>query len=93
MGEFGICDRRFFLKHNSDGVRTHHIHIYKTDSLQIPRHLAFRDYMISHPELAREYSNLRPELAAKYPQNIDKYINGKDKFIKLIDRKVALLKP
>ena len=89
MGEFGISDRRFFLKHNSDGVRTHHIHIYKADSPQIPRHLAFRDYMISHPESAREYNNLKRELAAKYPQNIDKYMDGKDGFIKLMDRKAA----
>ena len=89
MGEFGISDRRFFLKYNSDGERTHHIHIYKADSPQIPRHLAFRDYMISHPELAREYSNLKRELAAKYPLDIDKYMDGKDGFIKLIEREAA----
>ena len=89
MGELGISDRRFFLKYNSDGVRSHHIHIYKADSPQIPRHLAFRDYMISHPKLAREYSNLKRELAAKYPLDIDKYMNGKDEFIKLIERKAV----
>ena len=89
MGEFGIRDRQFFIKYNFDGVRTHHIHIYKADSPQIPRHLAFRDYMISHPKLAREYSNLKRELAAKYPLDIDKYMNGKDRFIKLIERKAV----
>ena len=89
MGEFGIRDRRYFIKYDLDGERTHHIHIFKTGSLQVERHLAFRDYMRSHPELAREYSNLKRELAAKYPQNIDKYIDGKDGFIKLMDRKAA----
>ena len=89
MGEFGIRDRRFFIKYNYDGVRTYHIHIYKADSPQIPRHLAFRDYMRSHPESAREYSNFKRDLAVKYPQNIDKYMDGKNGFIKLIDRKAA----
>ncbi len=89
MGEFGISDRRYFRKHNLDGVRTHHIHVFKAGSSQVKRHLAFRDYMISHPESAREYSNLKRELAAKYPENIDKYMDGKDGFIKLMDRHAA----
>ena len=89
MGEFGIRNRRYFRKYNSDGVRIHHIHSFKAGSPQVERHLAFRDYMISHPEAAREYSNLKRQLAAKYSQNIDKYMDGKDGFIKLMDRKAA----
>ena len=86
MGEFGIRERQFFVKYDLDGVRTHHIHIYKAGSPQVARHIAFRDYMRFHPESAQEYSSLKRELAAKYPQNIDKYMDGKDGFIKLIDR-------
>ena len=89
MGEFGIRDRRYFIKYNLDGERTHHLHMFKADSPQVSRHLAFRDYMRSHPESAREYSNLKRELAAKYPQNIDRYMDGKDGFIELMDRKAA----
>ena len=89
MGEFGIRDRRYFIKYDSDGQRTHHIHIFKAGSPQVERHLAFRDYMRFHPESAKEYSSLKQHLAAKYPQDIDRYMDGKDEFIKLMDRKAA----
>ncbi len=87
MGEFGIIDRRFFRKDNHKGIRTHHVHIFEFGSKQIERHLAFRDYMIAHPEEAQQYSQLKRELAKKYPTNIQKYMDGKDSFVKAIDKK------
>jgi GrpB-like predicted nucleotidyltransferase (UPF0157 family) len=89
MGEFGITDRRFFRKDNHDGIRTHHIHTFEVGSPQIERHLAFRDYLNSHPEAAHEYSQLKQQLAQKYPDDIQSYLDGKDGFIREIDRKAA----
>ncbi|MBD2571344.1 GrpB family protein [Anabaena lutea] len=89
MGEYGICDRRYFRKHNDAGMRTHHIHAFSVGSMQIERHLAFRDYMIAHSEDAQKYSDLKRELAKKYPDNIESYMDGKDCFIQEIDRKAA----
>ena len=89
MGEFGIRERRYFIKYDSDDQRTHHIHIFKAGSPQVERHLAFRDYMRYHSESAKEYSSLKQQLAAKHPQDIDKYMDGKDEFIKLIDCQAA----
>jgi GrpB-like predicted nucleotidyltransferase (UPF0157 family) len=89
MGEFGIKDRRFFRKDNAAGIRTHHIHVFEVDSAQIDRHLAFRDYLNTHPEAAQEYSQLKQELAHKYPNDIQGYMDGKDGFIKEIDRQAA----
>jgi GrpB-like predicted nucleotidyltransferase (UPF0157 family) len=89
MGEFGIAGRRFFRKDNHDGIRTHHIHTFEVGSPQIDRHLAFRDYLKSHPEAAHEYSQLKQQLARKYPDDIQSYIDGKDGFIREIDRKAA----
>ncbi|MBD2294295.1 GrpB family protein [Anabaena sphaerica FACHB-251] len=51
------------------------------------RQLAFRDYMIAHSENAQKYSDLKRELAKKYPDNIESYMDGKDWLI--IDRKAA----
>jgi GrpB-like predicted nucleotidyltransferase (UPF0157 family) len=90
MGEFGIEDRRFFRKDNHEGIRTHHIHIFEVNSAQVKRHLAFRDYMITHPEAAQEYSNLKQKLAIKYPNDIAEYQSGKAEFIKEIDRQASL---
>ena len=89
MGEFGITRRRYFRKNNQEGIRTHHIHIFDVNSKEVERHLAFRDYMISHPEDAHKYSELKRSLAQKYPTDIDSYMNGKDSFIKEIDRKAG----
>lgn len=89
MGEFGISGRRYFRKDNQEGVRTHHIHTFKVGSEQVKRHLAFRDYMIAHPEDAQRYSELKRRLAKEYPTNIDGYIDGKDGFIKEIDEKAS----
>lgn len=89
MGEHGIVGRRFFRKDNSEGIRTHHIHIFQTESPQIDRHLAFRDYLRSHPETALEYSELKQRLAQKYPHDIESYMDGKAEFISQIDKKAA----
>ena len=89
MGEFGISGRRFFRKANEAGIRTHHLHGFEVNSAQIERHLAFRDYMITHSEAAQEYSELKRKLAKKYPDNIQGYMDGKDGFIKAMDRKAA----
>lgn len=89
MGEFGIEGRRFFLKDNLAGIRTHHVHVFEADSSQITRHLAFRDYLDTHLEDAESYSILKRSLADKYPNDIERYMDGKHDLIQEIDRKAA----
>jgi GrpB-like predicted nucleotidyltransferase (UPF0157 family) len=89
MGEFGIKDRRFFLKDNLAGIRTHHIHVFEVDSAQAIRHLTFRSYLNSHLEDAQAYSTLKQSLANKYPSDIEAYMDGKSGFIQEIDRQAA----
>jgi len=89
MGEFGIPGRRFFRKDNEAGIRTHHIHVFEVNSAQVERHLAFHDYIKIHAEDAQKYSELKQELAKKYPNNIEGYMDGKDGFIKEIDKKAV----
>jgi GrpB-like predicted nucleotidyltransferase (UPF0157 family) len=81
-GEFGIPGRRYFRKNDVSGERTHQVHAFEVESLEIKRHLAFRDYMIAHPEVAQMYSELKLRLARKYPNDIEGYMDGKDSFIK-----------
>jgi len=89
MGEYGIPGRRYFRKDNQEGIRTHNIHAFEAGSAEVERHLAFRDYMIAHPVDAQRYSELKRKLAEKHPQSMDGYMDGKDGFIKEIDRKAA----
>ena len=89
MGEFGILGRRYFRKDEASGTRTHQIHTFETGSPEIARHLAFRDYMIAHPEEAQKYSNLKRRLALEYPYSMDDYMDGKDGFIKEMETRAA----
>ena len=89
MGEYGIPGRRYFRKDNQEGIRTHHIHAFEASSAEVERHLAFRDYMIAHPGDAQRYSELKRKLAEENPQSTDGYIDGKDGFIKEMDRRAA----
>ena len=84
LGEYGIPERRFFQKGRRR--RTHHVHIFEKGSPQIKRHIDFRDYLISHPKIAKEYSLLKEKLAKKHRYDIDKYQEGKDSFIKKIGK-------
>jgi GrpB-like predicted nucleotidyltransferase (UPF0157 family) len=89
MGEYGIPGRRYFRKDDGAGVRTHQVHVFEAGSAEVVRHLAFRDYMLAHPSDAQEYSELKRRLAEEHPQDMDGYMDGKDGFIKEMDRRAA----
>lgn len=86
-GELGIPGRRYFSRESPVDVRTHHIHAFQSGDHNIERHLAFKEYMIAHPEDARSYSELKKRLAKKYPRDIDSYIAGKEKFVDEMESK------
>lgn len=59
------------------------MHVFaQGDEVNITRHLAFRDYLKTHPEVKNEYAVLKLRLAEKYPYDIDAYCDGKDAFVK-----------
>ncbi len=80
-GEFGIPGRRYFRRDDEHGERTHQAHAF-ADGSQVKRHLAFRDYLIAHPGVARDYVELKQRLAAEFPNDGTAYWAGKDSFIK-----------
>jgi GrpB-like predicted nucleotidyltransferase (UPF0157 family) len=50
-------------------------------SISLRNHLALRDYLRSHPDMAKLYGDLKKKLAAQYPDDIDSYIKYKTPFI------------
>lgn len=86
MGAYGIDGRRYFRKVNTSGRRTHHLHIFEKGSDNIERHLAFRDYLTTHPEKEAEYSELKASLTFGGATSWDAYLDGKDPFIKATER-------
>lgn len=81
-GEFGIPGRRYFRRDDEHRVRTHQVHAFGLGSEDAVRHLAFRDYMIAHPQIAQSYGGLKQQLAERFPGDIEAYMDGKDRFVK-----------
>ncbi|MFF2889323.1 GrpB family protein [Paenibacillus sp. NPDC057967] len=86
MGELGMKGRRYFRKGGDH--RTHQVHIFQEDNLvDTTRHLAVRDYLRMHPDEAHLYGGLKESLAVRFPRDIEAYMNGKDAFVKELERK------
>jgi GrpB-like predicted nucleotidyltransferase (UPF0157 family) len=88
-GELGLPGRRYFSREEPKDVRTHHVHSYQSNNIELTRHLAFRDYMRTHPEDMKTYSELKMVLARRFPKDIDGYINGKHLYMERME-KIAL---
>ena len=76
--EFGIPRRHYFVKGEP---RTHHIHMNEIESRDWKDQVLFRDLLIQHPELAKEYAELKTELARQFPADREAYQEGKGSFI------------
>jgi len=81
QGEDGPPFYAFFIKrHPQSGTRTHHIHMVEADFETWDR-LLFRDYLIEHPQAAREYESLKVHLASAHPNDRVAYTEGKTEFV------------
>jgi GrpB-like predicted nucleotidyltransferase (UPF0157 family) len=87
LGEFGLPGRRYFRR--EQGPLPHHVHCYAVGHPDIARHLAFRDYLRALPTVAEQYGHLKETLAHRFPDDPAAYMDGKDPFIKRVER-VAL---
>jgi len=91
MGEFGLPGLRYFRK--GEHERTHHVHCYSLSSSdEIERHLAFRDYLRTHPDVARAYGELKTRLAQEHPDDAAAYMDGKDAWVKKTEREALAWK-
>jgi GrpB-like predicted nucleotidyltransferase (UPF0157 family) len=80
----------WFIKRNSGGKRTHHLHMVERDSGLWDR-LFFRDYLREFPEEAATYATLKRSLAAEHPNDRIAYTEGKSKYIQSVTAKAKRL--
>ncbi len=80
FGENGIPGRRYFQKAVGDD-HSHHVHVFEFGNPEVERHIAFRDYLRAHPQVAEKYGTLKAGLAEKHPYDIDSYQSGKGAMI------------
>jgi GrpB-like predicted nucleotidyltransferase (UPF0157 family) len=80
-GDDGPPFYAWFIKRDpATGVRTHHVHVVEPHFEHWDR-LLFRDYLIEHPPVAREYEALKLRLASAHPNDRAAYTTGKTAFI------------
>ena len=70
----------WFIKRDANRRRTHHIHMVENNFEHWDR-LLFRDYLIEHPHLIKEYQQLKLDLAESCKNDRAAYTNAKTEFI------------
>lgn len=90
-GDLGIPQREAFAYQDKPDLMAHHLYVCPPDSLELRRHLTFRDYLRTHPAEARKYSEVKRQAAALFPHDIDGYMAQKDACVKELYQKCSLL--
>jgi GrpB-like predicted nucleotidyltransferase (UPF0157 family) len=85
-------DRMFFVKGMPPygARRTHHIHITEPTGEMWRRRLVFRDHLRANPDESRRYEALKQELATRYPDDRERYTQGKTAYIEALYRSIGL---
>ncbi len=65
-------------------LQTHFIHVVKSESIEWRNYIKFRDYLNTHPLVAKEYENLKIMLYQKFTDNREEYTAHKHDFIQRI---------
>ena len=81
-GEYGIPRRRFCPHNGGDGWRRVNVHCFLSGDEQLLRHLAFRDYLRAHSEVARDYERVKQESAQRHRDDPHAYTDAKGDWIR-----------
>jgi GrpB-like predicted nucleotidyltransferase (UPF0157 family) len=85
-GEYGIPGRRYCnMNHLVTGRRMMHLHCFELASPEAARHLAFRDYLRSRPDLARAYDDEKARCRDLHPFDSHAYTDCKAAWIGRIE--------
>ncbi len=68
--------------------RTHHLKLVTKRSSAFKNSVFFRDYLMSHPKVAREYEKLKKDLVEKFADKRELYTQAKTDFVKKILRRI-----
>jgi GrpB-like predicted nucleotidyltransferase (UPF0157 family) len=76
--------RQWFMR-QSDGIRTHHLHVVVHDEREWDVRIGFRNKLRSDPDTRASYLALKEELARKFGHQRDAYTEGKTDFINAVN--------
>lgn len=79
----GELEKRLFVKGPNEKI-TYHLHVIELDSDLWNNDLLFRDFLRKNKKEAKQYSELKKELASKFYNDRKSYSSGKEDLIKAI---------
>ena len=83
-GECGVAGRHLLVRRINGDISTHHIHCYLENNNDYISVVLFCKYLSEHPEYAKQYNDLKIELASKFPDDRVAYGDAKAAFIENI---------
>ena len=82
--QHGSQTYHLFVLRGQNQISLRHIHCYDAQDKGFFQLVGFRDYLNSHPDEAKKYSELKKVLASQYPEDRVAYTKGKETFIQNI---------
>jgi GrpB-like predicted nucleotidyltransferase (UPF0157 family) len=73
-GERGVPGRDLFRRGEP---RAYHLHLVELDGPLWRAYLAFRDYLRTHADAARDFADVKRTLAARFSHDREAYVNAK----------------
>lgn len=84
-GEYGLPGRRYCTLSDPDsGRRLVQAHCYVAGSAEAVRHLAFRDYLRAHSDIAADYDALKQRCRDRHPMDSHAYSDCKNDWIQRV---------
>jgi GrpB-like predicted nucleotidyltransferase (UPF0157 family) len=87
-GNLGVEGRDAF--DSPEGLPAHNLYLCPRNSPGLVNHLAVRDHLRTHRDAAKEYGELKKQLAKQFPHDIGGYVEGKTDFLLRILRAAGL---
>jgi GrpB-like predicted nucleotidyltransferase (UPF0157 family) len=81
-GDLGISGREAFV--SPAGKPRHHLYLCALDCDELRRHLLFRDYLLTHPNDAMSYVELKKAAAIRFTNDRAAYNEAKTLFVETI---------
>jgi GrpB-like predicted nucleotidyltransferase (UPF0157 family) len=79
----GGFDEHLFFRRDTNGRRSHHVHVAPLGGAYWVDHLLFRDFLRAHPERAAAYGALKRRLAVELPESRP-YTDAKTPFVEAV---------